>query len=672
MRRMLARGIPRMLRFSTHNDVPRGNRQVPESTARPRNRCISVGRGSLPCPPPQPPLTREPTLGREPTASVPNPHVLTTETCGFAREGVGSAGWARAIGPKKVRVRRRGLCQARIVSTSTDLRVTPPTRREWLALAVLSTGLGLIVLDGTIVGVALPVIIADIGLDLTDAQWVNSLYAVLLAALLLSTGKLADRWGRKLLFQVGLVVFVGGSILAAMADAAGPLIAARAVQAIGAALIMPSTLSTVNAVFRGKYRGAAFGVWGAVISGAAAIGPLAGGALTQWASWHWIFLVNIPLGAAVFIAGLLTVPETKGAKGRPGADVDGALLSAIGFGALVFAVIEGPQLGWWAPTGEFSVFGWQWPADAPVSVVPIAFAVAVVALVLFVVWERHREKVRRSAILDLNLFRLPTFTWGNVTAAMVAVGEFAIIFVLPLYLVNALGLDVMGAGLVLAAMALGAFFSGASARHLAARFGSPGTVLFGLGLEVVGVAVLALLITGDSSGWIVAIPLVVYGLGLGLASAQLTGTVLQDVPVDVSGQGSATQSTVRQVGSALGTAFAGAALAVALALTLPAALTDAGITGSSATQLADTTRQSAGTTISQLRAEGTSSPLGDQTAAAVTALSNGFADATRWSLLVATVFLLLGFVGALVVRRAAARSTGAAVSASDARTGGQG
>lgn len=542
------------------------------------------------------------------------------------------------------------------MSTSTDLRVTPPTRREWLALAVLSTGLGMIVLDGTIVGVALPVIIADIGLDLTDAQWVNSLYAVLLAALLLSTGKLADRWGRKLLFQVGLVVFVGGSILAAMADAAGPLIAARAVQAIGAALIMPSTLSTVNAVFRGRYRGAAFGVWGAVISGAAAIGPLAGGALTQWASWHWIFLVNIPLGAAVFVAGLLTVPETKGAKGRPGADVDGALLSAIGFGALVFAVIEGPQLGWWAPTGEFSIFGWSWPADAPVSVVPIAFAIAVVALVLFVLWERHREKVRRSAILDLNLFRLPTFTWGNVTAAMVAVGEFAIIFVLPLYLVNALGLDVMGAGLVLAAMALGAFFSGASARHLAARFGSPGTVLIGLALEVIGVGVLALLITGDSSGWIVAIPLVVYGLGLGLASAQLTGTVLQDVPIDVSGQGSATQSTVRQVGSALGTAFAGAALAVALALTLPAALTDAGITGSSAAQLADTTRQSAGTTISQLRAEGSSSPLGDQTAAAVTALSNGFADATRWSLLVAAVFLLLGFIGALVVRRAAARS----------------
>lgn len=544
------------------------------------------------------------------------------------------------------------------MSAIPTLDENPPTRRDWLALAVLATGLGMIVLDGTIVGVALPVIIGDLSLDLTDAQWVNSLYAVVLAALLLSTGKLADRWGRRLLFQVGIGVFVGGSILAAMADAAGPLIFARAVQAVGAALIMPSTLSTVNAVFRGRYRGAAFGVWGAVISGAAAIGPLAGGALTQWASWHWIFLVNIPLGALVFLGGLLVVPETRGAKGRRGADVDGALLSAIGFGALVFAVIEGPDLGWWAPAADFTIFGWVWPADAAISVIPVTFAIGVVALVLFVFWERHRERVRRSALLDLSLFRLPTFTWGNLTAAMVAVGEFAIIFVLPLYLINALGLDVLGAGWVLAAMALGAFFSGASARHLAARFGSPGTVLIGLGLEVAGVVVLAFLLTGQTSGWIVAIPLVVYGLGLGLASAQLTGTVLQDVPVEVSGQGSATQSTVRQVGSALGTAFAGAALSVALAVTLPAALTGAGVTGDTASQLADATRQSAGTAISQLRAEGSASALGDQTATVVSALSDGFADATRWSLLVAAAFLVLGFVGAVFVRRAAAHPRG--------------
>lgn len=530
-------------------------------------------------------------------------------------------------------------------------RTDPPTRREWLALAVLATGLGLIVLDGTIVGVALPDIIRDIHLDLTDAQWVNSLYAVVLAALLLATGRLADRWGRKNLFLAGIVVFVAGSIIATVAGTAGPLIVARAVQAVGAALIMPATLSTVNATFRGRYRAAAFGVWGAVISGAAAIGPLAGGALTQWASWHWIFLVNIPLGAMVLLAALPTVPATRGRIDRPGADVDGALLSGIGFGALVFGVIQGPDLGWWTPKADFTIFGGTWPATAAISIVPIALAVAGVALVLFVVWERHREKVRRSALLDLNLFRLATFSWGNVTAAMVAVGEFAVIFVLPLYLVNALGLDVMDAGVVLAAMAIGAFASGAAARHVAGRFGAPGTVLIGLALEVVSVIALALLIRGGTSGWVVATPLVGYGLGLGLASAQLTGTVLRDVPVDQSGQGSATQSTLRQFGSALGTAFAGAALSMALIRTLPAALDDAGITGHHADSIAQATRQSAGTTIAQLRVQGTSSPLGTRTDAAVDALANGFADATRWALLVAAAFLILGLIGAGWLRR---------------------
>lgn len=541
-------------------------------------------------------------------------------------------------------------------AASTGNAVEAPSRKEWIALAVLSIGLGLIVLDGTIVGVALPAIISDLKLNLTDAQWVNSLYAVLLAALLLSTGNLADRWGRKRLFLFGLVVFMGGSLLAAMSGTAGLLIGARAVQAVGAAFIMPSTLSTVNAVFRGKYRAAAFGVWGAVISGAAAIGPLVGGALTQYASWHWIFLVNLPLGAIVLIAAWLTVPETRGERKRPGADVDGALLSAIGFGALVFAVIEGPDLGWWAPKADLTLFGWVWSKDATVSAVPVALLIAAVALVLFVIWERHREKVKRSALLDLSLFSFSTFSWGNLTAMMVAVGEFAILFVLPLYLINALGLDVMGAGLVLAGMAVGAFLSGAAARHLAAKFGSPGTVLIGLGMEVVGILALALIIHGDTPGWLVTIPLVFYGLGLGLASAQLTGTVLRDIPVGLSGQGSATQSTVRQIGSALGTAFAGAALSISLAVTLPKALDAAGITGDAATQLADSTRQSAGTTITQLRVQGDHSSLGDQTTAAVNALSDGFALGTRWALIIATGFLVLGLVGALRLKRAARES----------------
>ena len=539
------------------------------------------------------------------------------------------------------------------MAQATNSVERPPTTRDWVGLAVLSVGLGMIVLDGTIVGVALPAIIADLELNLTDAQWVNSLYAVLLAALLLSTGRLADRWGRKLLFLIGLAVFVGGSLTAALSGTAAALIAARAIQAVGAALIMPSTLSTVNAVFRGRYRAAAFGVWGAVISGAAAVGPLAGGVLTQWASWHWIFLVNIPLGAAIALAAVVTIPETRGDGLLPGADVDGALLSAIGFGALIFAIIEGPDLGWWSPQGELSVFGWSWPTDFPISVVPVAFIVAFIALVLFVIWENHRKKVQRSALLDLELFSFSTFSWGNLTAAMVAVGEFTLIFVLPLYLINGLGLSVMHAGLLLAAMAGGAFFSGAIARHIADKFGPAGTVLLGLGIEVTGVLILVFIIQGDTQGWLIAIPLTIYGLGLGLASAQLTGTVLRDIPVANSGQASATQSTVRQIGSAFGTAVGGATMSVVLALTLPTTLNNVGMAGPGTDQLAEATRQSAGTVITQLRDQGSVSPFGEQTDVIVEALSDGLADATRGALMVAVVFLLLGLLGAFFLQRAA-------------------
>lgn len=527
------------------------------------------------------------------------------------------------------------------MTTPDDTEVAAPSRRDWMGLAVLAVGLGMIVLDGTIVGVALPVIIGELHLNLTDAQWVNSLYAVILAAILLVTGRLADRWGRKLMFLIGVVIFIGGSIFAAMSDTATLLICARAVQALGAGILMPATLSTVNATFRGKYRAAAFGVWGAVMSGAAAIGPLAGGVLTEYASWEWVFLVNIPIGVLIFAAAIFVVPETKGIVHGRGADVDGALLSAIGFGALVFAVIQGPSYGWWTPLGDAKFLGLTWSGDWPISIIPVLLAISAISLILFWIWERHRQRNRRSAILDIDLFRLPTFTWGNLTAGTVSIGEFAIIFILPLYLVNVLGLGIMGAGWVLAAMAVGAFFSGASARHLAAAIGAPGTVLVGLVLELVGTIIIAFLVGPTTSAWIVALPLIIYGLGLGLASAQLTGTVLRDVPPAESGQGSATQSTIRQIGSALGTALSGAVLSVALAHSLPKALSDAGITGPEADRLSEATRSSAGNAIAGMRESG-----GDHMNTVVHALSQGFADAARTSLLVTAVCLVLGLIGA--------------------------
>lgn len=438
----------------------------------------------------------------------------------------------------------------------------PAPTAGWGALAVLASALAMIVLDGTIVAVALPAIIGDLTLQLTDAQWITSLYSVVFAALLLTSGRLGDRFGRRHLLVAGVTIFTLASITAALAGDISMLLWSRLAQGIGGALVLPATLSTVNATFRGPRRATAFGIWGAVMSGAAALGPLLGGALTTWLSWRWVFYVNIPIGVAVVIATLALVPETRGR--REGLDLIGVLLSATGFGLLVFGFIEATDLGWWAPRHDFSLGPLTWPTGLGISAAAAALVLAAVVLAVFIGWKRHRTRSDRPALLDLSLFRAARFSWGNVTAGVISVGEFALIFVLPLYLVNALGLDILRAGWILAAMAAGSFLAGGSARHLATHLGPPRVVILGLALEIMGVTGVLLAVTQLHAVWGVVVGLVIYGLGLGLASAQLTSTLLVDVPTDRSGTASATQSTSRQLGAALGTAVSGSALAAAL------------------------------------------------------------------------------------------------------------
>ncbi len=523
---------------------------------------------------------------------------------------------------------------------------------------MLAASLSMIVLDGTIVGVALPTLIADLGLDVSEAQWVNGIYSVVFAALLLTTGRLGDRFGRRRLLIIGIVIFVAGSAIAALASSAGTLIAARVVQGVGGALILPTTLSSVNATFRGKDRAIAFGVWGAVISGMAALGPLVGGWITTSFTWQWIFIVNAPLGVLLIVGVLLTVDESREKIETPGLDVGGLLLSVAGFGLLVFGLIEGESLGWWTPTSELTIFSWTWGTDAAISAVPLALLLGSASLVGFVRWELRRARLARSAILDLSLFRVRTFRWGNLVALCVAIGEFGLLFALPLFIVNALGVSTLQAGLALAAMGLGAFVAGAQARHLAARFSAPTTVLIGLVLETIAVIALVFVVTASVSLWLLAAVLVVYGLGLGLASAQLTGTVLADIPVGQSGQGSATQSTVRQVGSALGTAVIGTVLAASLAGVIPGQL-DAveGLPSHHATAITDATVNAAGGTIEPLREQGTHGKLGDAAPDVVEALSTGMADATRISLGAAGIFLALGAIASTGLRRSRDDST---------------
>ncbi|MDO5720633.1 MAG: MFS transporter [Actinomycetaceae bacterium] len=437
--------------------------------------------------------------------------------------------------------------------TDSAVRATTPPRR-WFVLASLAASVSLIVIDGTIVNVALPTIIADLHLIGSQAEWVTSIYSLIFAALLIPIGKLADTYGRRRFLLGGLSIFVIASLLAGFATSPALLITARAFQGIGGAAVLPTTLSTVNATFRGPDRAIAFAVWGSVMSGMAAIGPLLGGWIATYATWHWIFFINIPLGVIIGIATIFTVPETLDPPEDPRLDPVGIILAAIACGGLVFGLIEGQSHGWFQPTAHHFDSTW------PLSVAAIALLAGMIALGAFIFTQSMRGKRSLPTTLDLQLFTHRSFSWGNLAAFSIATGEFGLIFTLPLFMQISLGMTPIASGWILATMAAGAFLAGGLAAPFARRTHPATVATTGLALEVVGVGLLACFISPSMHVVALMIPLVIYGIGLGLASAQLTSTVLVDVPSAQSGQASATQSTTRQLGSALGIAIVGSAL----------------------------------------------------------------------------------------------------------------
>ncbi|WP_448575996.1 MFS transporter [Thermomicrobium sp.] len=515
-------------------------------------------------------------------------------------------------------------------------------RTRWLGLASLALGLAMIIVDATIVNVAIPSIIDDLGIQLTDAEWVNTVYSLVFAALLVTVGRFGDLFGRKRIYLGGLALFVGASLLCASAPTGSLLIAARALQGVGAACILPSTLSSVNAMFRGRERAIAFGIWGSVIGGMAALGPLVGGWLTTDFSWRWAFYINLPIGLLAGTVAFLTVPETRDPSASRGIDPVGIVTSAIGFAALVFGLIEGQRYGWWRPTETFRIGSWEWPL-ASLSPVPLALVVAAVLLPFFALYELRRVAAKRPVLLDLRLFRYRSFRWGNVAALIVSLGEFGIIFVLPLYLQGVLGYTALQTGLVLLATAIGAFLGGPAAANLAQRFGARQVVRAGMLLEAAGLVLLTPFLTPDTTGWRLAPALFLYGLGVGLATAQLTSVILAEIPTAQSGQASGTQSTTRQVGAALGIAILGAVLAAGLVNGTEARLTEQlGLPAQQAAQLARATKQSAGQILVQLRAQPGSQEI-------VRAIEDAFTDAARRTAFVAAAFIAVGLVASWLI-----------------------
>lgn len=523
---------------------------------------------------------------------------------------------------------------------------------KWIMLAVLAGGLAIVILDSTIVSIALPTIIQSLHLTITQAQWVTALYSIIFAAILLSTGSLADRFGRRRTFVVGIIIFLIGSILAGSSLTSDALILSRAIQGLGGAFVLPSTLSSVHTHFTGRNRAIAFGIWGTVMSATAAVGPLLGGTILKYGSWQYIFLINVPICIILLLGAALFVPNSK-AEPNPfnpqGFDILGFILSALGAGSLVYGIIEGPRLGWWTPNTSLELGHNPLPTLGNLSPVPFIILCSVLFIGGFLLWEHFRGKAHKHVILNLRLFRIPTFSWGNLIAGTIAIGQFCLVFLLPLYLLNCLQVSFMTAGLVLASLALGALVAGGFARTAADLVTPAGVVIIGVGMEVVAVAVIAATIHAESSLGILVTLLVLYGIGLGFASAQLTSTVLRDVPVDVSGMGSSTQSTVRQLGTATGFALAGTVLTMSLSRRIPAMLENFGAPQTMVDKLTNQTIASAGSNLQNLHMP----PFSDF-------LTLGFADAIADSMWVTVAFLCVGFLGAIQVWRVSRKSMSAA------------
>ncbi len=528
-------------------------------------------------------------------------------------------------------------------------------KNRWVALVFIAAAISLVIIDGTIVNTIFPKIIEALSLTSTQVQWVQESYVLVFAALLLVWGSLADRIGRKRLLIIGVTIFILASAWAGLSQDVTSMILARIVQGIGGSMVLPTTLSLVNASFFGKERGIAFAVWGATIGGMVAIGPVLGGWFaTSFGDegWRWAFNINLPIGFVV-LAGLgYFATESKQEHEEKGLDVLGAVLSVIMFSTLVFGLIEGRAYGWWeaSTSHKFSLFGYDWPTDG-ISVIPVSLGISVVSAVLFVVFERLRAKQGKSVILDLDLFKIASFRNGSIAALIISMGEFGVLFALPLWLQNVLELSPISSGLVLLWLAGGSFVASGVAGGLSGKVSPTMIVRIGVLLELVGVLGVGVFASVDA-GWVSVAPfLFVYGIGIGLATAQLTGVIMVDVPMNKAGQGSGTQSTARQIGSAMGIAVLGTLLFTSIQSGLDSRFADLKNDGLQK-NVADTTSsivvESSGGAIPQLSSSmqkfGVPAALADKVQADA---GLAFTDGVRAAGFAAAAFLGLGLLSTL-------------------------
>lgn len=406
-------------------------------------------------------------------------------------------------------------------------------RRRWWTLAVLCLSLVVIGLDNTIVNIALPTLVQELAASNSQLQWIVDAYIVVFAGLLLAAGNLGDRYGRKRALNLGFLIFIAGSLLAAYSGSPGQLIASRAFMGVGGALIMPSTLSILVNVFPPDERPRAIAIWAGAAGIGIPLGPVVGGWLLEHFWWGSVFLINLPIIGAALLGGVLVMPESRDPEASP-LDIPGALLSIAGLMTLVYGIIEAPEQGWLNP------------------LTLIIFAVALVLLAGFVLWERRVA----HPMLNLRLFKNPRLSAASTAILLAFFALLGSVFLLTQYLQFVLGYSALEAGIRIAVVALGIMTGVGISARLVPRIGTRFVVAGGMTVVAVGLAILSTA-TATSGYGIIALGLVVTSFGMGNVMSPATDAVMGSVPQANAGIGGAINDTTRQVGGALGVAVLG-------------------------------------------------------------------------------------------------------------------
>jgi EmrB/QacA subfamily drug resistance transporter len=410
-----------------------------------------------------------------------------------------------------------------------------PVARKWWTLGAVLIGVFMLLLDITVVNVALPVIRQDLNASFSDLQWVVDAYALTLAALLLVSGSFADLIGRRRVFILGLILFSAASFACGLAQSPLWLIISRAVQGIGGAMLFATSLALIAQAFTGRERATAFGIWGATIGAAVAIGPLVGGALTDSLGWQWIFFVNVPIGIAAVFITLAQVDESQDPH-PSGIDWAGAVTFTAGLFMLVLALIRGNEEGWSS------------------TLILALFAGTIVALAAFVAVELRNE----NPMFDLRLFRNRTFGGASVVAFVLSASMFSLFLYLTLYIESILGYKPLDAGLRFLPLTVVSFFAAPLSGRLSSK-GVPVRVLLSGGLVLVGIGLVLMHGVKADSNWTTLLAgFCVAGAGVGAVNPALATTAIGVVDPRRSGMASGINNTFRQVGIATGIAALGA------------------------------------------------------------------------------------------------------------------